>query len=91
MAARLWTERRKFNFDFNRIRSGLRRTGWGHPRSRKSFGALGNGVISVPSSDDWPSSLQFAPTVIITFNAFVPNEAAVEETFVNKSPKATLK
>lgn len=72
---------------------GLRRTGWGVIRvDGNHLEHLGNGVISVPSSDDLAMRLANLHRQLSSLLAsFVPNEAAVEEIFVNKNPKATLK
>ena len=71
----------------------MRRTGWGVIRvNGNHLEHLGNGVISVPSSDDLAVRLANLHRQLSSLLAsFVPNEAAVEETFVNKNPKATLR
>ena len=72
---------------------GLRRTGWGVIQvDGNHLAHLGNGVISVPSSDDLATRLSNLHRQLLSIlTAFAPNEAAVEETFVNKNPKSTLK
>lgn len=72
---------------------GLQRTGWGMitvdgPR----LSHLGHGVVTSDSGDDLPTRLTslFQGLQGIISN-WAPDEAAVEETFVNKNPVSTLK
>ena len=72
---------------------GLRNTGWGvieSEGSRLSYIADG----AVHSDADAPLAkrlLQIHQQLISVLNEFNPDEAAVEETFVNKDARATLK
>ena len=72
---------------------GLRNTGWGvieTEGSRLSYIADG----AVHSDADAPLAirlLQIHQQLISVLNEFLPNEAAIEETFVNKDARATLK
>ena len=75
------------------IDPGLRRTGWGVIESdgvRLAY--VASGLITSPSDDDLAYRLreifQSLSNVIASFR---PSEAAVEETFVNKDARATLK
>jgi crossover junction endodeoxyribonuclease RuvC len=72
---------------------GLRFTGWGVLEAHNNtIKGIAWGVVSPPSSDDLSvrlANLMKGLTEII--NNFQPEEAAVEETFVNKNPTSTLK
>ena len=75
------------------IDPGLRNTGWGvieHDASRLSYVADG----SVHSDADAPLPerlLQIHTQLLAVLRDFAPDEAAIEETFVNKDARATLK
>jgi crossover junction endodeoxyribonuclease RuvC len=72
---------------------GLRRTGWGVidvEGSRLSFVAAG--TVRVPATGDLATRLCALHRDLGTIlEAHRPDEAAVEETFVNKDPRSTLK
>ena len=75
------------------IDPGLRNTGWGvieQEASRLSYVADG----SVHSDGDAPLPerlLQIHTQLLAVLRDFAPHEAAIEETFVNKDARATLK
>ena len=72
---------------------GLRHTGWGvidKQGSHLSFVAAG--VISVPTDGPLSERLSRLHTLLsAVIDQYQPNEAAVEETFVNMNPASTLK
>ena len=72
---------------------GLRRTGWGVVDSdgvRLSY--VASGCIAVPADDDLAYRLRaLFEGVTSVIASFKPQEAAVEETFVNENPRSTLK
>ncbi len=72
---------------------GLRRTGWGVLDSdgvRLIY--VASGVIVPPADDDLAYRLRFLfEGVSGILASFKPQEAAVEETFVNDNPRSTLK
>ena len=72
---------------------GLQRTGWGVVKScGNSISYLGHGVIETNSKDFLSERLNSLHQGIIqVLQQFRPNEAAVEETFVNSNPTSTLK
>jgi crossover junction endodeoxyribonuclease RuvC len=75
------------------IDPGLRHTGWGiieAEGSRLSYVADG-AVHSVTEDDLATRLLQIHQQVLGVLNEFKPDEAAIEETFVNKDARATLK
>jgi crossover junction endodeoxyribonuclease RuvC len=72
---------------------GLRHTGWGiieAEGTRLSYVADG-AVHSVNEDDLATRLLQIHQQVLAVFDEFKPDEAAIEETFVNKDARATLK
>jgi crossover junction endodeoxyribonuclease RuvC len=75
------------------IDPGLRRTGWGILESdgvRLSY--VASGLITSDSEDDLAYRLrEIYQGLIEVIASFKPLEAAVEETFVNKDARATLK
>ena len=75
------------------IDPGLRHTGWGvivSAGSRLSYEA--SGVISPPASAPLAERLAVLHDALVDLlRAHAPDEAAVEETFVNKDPVSTLK
>jgi crossover junction endodeoxyribonuclease RuvC len=75
------------------IDPGLRRTGWGVLESdgvRLSY--VASGLITSDSEDDLAYRLrEIYQGLIEVIASFKPLEAAVEETFVNKDARATLK
>ena len=72
---------------------GLRRTGWGVIDSdgvRLIY--VASGVIVPPADDELAYRLRFIfEGVSGILSSFKPQEAAVEETFVNENPRSTLK
>jgi crossover junction endodeoxyribonuclease RuvC len=75
------------------IDPGLRHTGWGIIEvdgTRLSYVADG-AVHSVTEDDLATRLLQIHQQVLAVLNEFKPDEAAIEETFVNKDARATLK
>jgi crossover junction endodeoxyribonuclease RuvC len=75
------------------IDPGLRHTGWGiieAEGNRLSYVADG-AVHSVNEDDLATRLLQIHQQVLAILNEFKPDEAAIEETFVNKDARATLK
>ena len=75
------------------IDPGLRHTGWGiieADGSRLSYIADG-AVHSVNEDDLAVRLLQIHQQILAVLDEFKPDEAAIEETFVNKDARATLK
>ena len=75
------------------IDPGLRKTGWGvieHEGSRLSFIACGS-VEPDKTLDLGPRLALLHQGLTAIFTSFDPDEAAVEETFVNVDARATLK
>ena len=75
------------------IDPGLRRTGWGvieAQGTRLSFVAAGT-VASTASDELCARLLALHEGLCAVFDAHVPQEAAIEEVFVNKDARATLK
>ncbi len=75
------------------IDPGLRHTGWGiieADGSRLSYVADG-AVHSVNEDDLAVRLLQIHQQILSVLDEFKPDEAAIEETFVNKDARATLK
>jgi crossover junction endodeoxyribonuclease RuvC len=75
------------------IDPGLRHTGWGiieADGSRLSYVADG-AVHSVNDDDLATRLLQIHQQILAVLDEFKPDEAAIEETFVNKDARATLK
>ncbi|WP_169570060.1 crossover junction endodeoxyribonuclease RuvC [Sneathiella limimaris] len=72
---------------------GLRFTGWGIIEAKgNSLRHLGNGAIASDASDDLSARLvQLYEGLEKVIADWQPDEAAVEETFVNKNPVSTLK
>jgi crossover junction endodeoxyribonuclease RuvC len=75
------------------IDPGLRRTGWGIIRAEGSrLSHVADGTLT---SDDKATLaerlVQLHDQLVAVFEAYGPGEAAVEETFVNKDARATLK
>ena len=71
---------------------GLRRTGWGlvvTEGSRLSHIANGS-VSSDPSLDLGPRLVQLFERLSAVVDGLDPDQAAVEETFVNRNPRSTL-
>ncbi len=75
------------------IDPGLRRTGWGIIISEGSnLKFVGCGVVTSQASDELAARLCEIHTGLIeVIRQFEPDEAAVEQTFVNRSGSATLK
>ena len=71
---------------------GLRSTGWGVIDARgNDLHHIANGAISSDSSAPLAERLRQIHTgVLDVLTEFLPDEAAVEETFVNKNPSSTL-
>ncbi|MEO6608119.1 MAG: crossover junction endodeoxyribonuclease RuvC [Aestuariivirga sp.] len=75
------------------IDPGLRHTGWGiieADGTRLSYVADG-AVHSVNEDDLATRLLQIHEQILAVLDEFKPDEAAIEETFVNKDARATLK
>jgi crossover junction endodeoxyribonuclease RuvC len=75
------------------IDPGLRHTGWGiieAEGTRLSYVADG-AVHSVNDDDLATRLLQIHQQILVVLDEFKPDEAAIEETFVNKDARATLK
>lgn len=75
------------------IDPGLRHTGWGiieAEGTRLSYVADG-AVHSVNEDDLATRLLQIHQQILVVLDEFKPDEAAIEETFVNKDARATLK
>ena len=75
------------------IDPGLRHTGWGiieADGTRLSYVADGT-VHSVNEDDLATRLLQIHQQILAVLDEFKPDEAAIEETFVNKDARATLK
>lgn len=72
---------------------GLQRTGWGIiTSSGNKLSYLAHGVIQTPSKLDLASRLSFLFEQLSTIlETHAPDEAAVEETFVNMNAVSTLK
>ena len=72
---------------------GLRHTGWGiieAEGTRLSY--IADGAAHSVNEDDLATRLlQIHQQVLAVLDEFKPNEAAIEETFVNKDARATLK
>jgi crossover junction endodeoxyribonuclease RuvC len=72
---------------------GLRHTGWGIidvDGSRLTY--VADGAVHSVSDDDLATRLlQIHQQVLTVLDEFRPDEAAIEETFVNKDARATLK
>lgn len=75
------------------IDPGLRRTGWGVVESDGvRLGYVASGLITSDAGDDLAFRLRVLFEGLTTvIGSFKPREAAVEETFVNDNPRATLK
>jgi len=75
------------------IDPGLRRTGWGVVEARgNALAFVASGSVAVPVEDELASRLAAlfdGLTAVVTRQA--PDEAAVEQTFVNRDGAATLK
>lgn len=72
---------------------GLRFMGWGMVESDGNrLRHLGDGVIATDSKDDVPTRLTVLYKALVELcRAWLPDEAAVEETYVNRNGSATLK
>jgi len=75
------------------IDPGLRRTGWGVVESDGvRLGYVASGLITSEADDDLAFRLcELFKGLSSVLAAFCPDEAAVEETFVNENARATLK
>ncbi len=75
------------------IDPGLRRTGWGMIEiAGNRLGFLGCGSVTTNDRDDLATRLlAIHDGLMRILDEFRPDEAAVEATFVNKNPAATLK
>jgi crossover junction endodeoxyribonuclease RuvC len=75
------------------IDPGLRFTGWGVVESDGNrLRHVADGVISTDAIADVPLRLKFLDDALAVLLArFAPDEAAVEETYVNRNATATLK
>jgi len=72
---------------------GLRFTGWGIVESDGNrLRHIADGVISTESTDSVPLRLKALDDALAELlNRYLPDEAAVEETYVNRNATATLK
>jgi crossover junction endodeoxyribonuclease RuvC len=72
---------------------GLRQTGWGVIESEGNrLIHIANGAVSTNSKAELANRLvELHDGLLEVIQRFSPMEAAVEETFVNKNPKSTLK
>ncbi len=72
---------------------GLRNTGWGIIEvDGNRLRHVGNGAVATKSSADTASRLaQLFDGICRVIDEFRPDEAAVEETFVNRNPQSALK
>jgi crossover junction endodeoxyribonuclease RuvC len=72
---------------------GLRITGWGIIDSEgSSLSHIGHGIVTSKDGEDLPSRLVSLYTQLTDIiQQYTPDEAAVEETFVNKNPLSALK
>jgi crossover junction endodeoxyribonuclease RuvC len=75
------------------IDPGLRRTGWGLIECRgNSISFVASGTVKAPLDGEMAHRLVALHRGLTTvLEGFVPDEAAVEQTFVNKDASATLK
>ncbi|MCC6717503.1 MAG: crossover junction endodeoxyribonuclease RuvC [Acetobacteraceae bacterium] len=75
------------------IDPGLRFTGWGMLEvDGNRLRHLGDGVIATDSADSVPDRLKMLHDALgAVMDAWQPDEAAVEETYVNRNGSATLK
>ncbi len=75
------------------IDPGLRFTGWGVIESHGNrLRHIADGVIATDNADAVPARLKFLHEALTAlFLLHVPDEAAVEETYVNRNGTATLK
>ncbi len=75
------------------IDPGLRRSGWGViDVSGNRLRHVANGVVTSRSDDEFAQRLrQLFEGIAAVLAEFEPDEAAVEETFVNRNPVSTLK
>ena len=72
---------------------GLRNTGWGVIESDGyRLSHIANGVVSVSAGPSLAERLaELHDGLVAVISRYQPAEAAVEETFVNRNPKSTLK
>lgn len=72
---------------------GLRKTGWGIVEAMDGrLRHVANGTIASDGEFDTPARLvQLYDGILAVIERYAPQEAAVEETFVNKNPSSTLK
>lgn len=75
------------------IDPGLRFTGWGViDVSGNRLRHVADGVIATDSSENVPNRLKaLHDALVMVFEQYRPDEAAVEETYVNRNGQATLK
>ena len=75
------------------IDPGLRRTGWGVVESDGvRLGYVASGVISAPADAELAYRLrELFEGIASVIASFKPQEAAIEETFVNENARSTLK
>ncbi len=75
------------------IDPGLRKMGWGIiEKEGSSLRFIAAGTIKPPTAHTLPDRLLFLHDALTTILAdYRPHQAAVEETFVNKDPRATMK
>ena len=75
------------------IDPGLRRTGWGVIEiAGNRLRHVGHGVVDTDARESVPERLRALHDGLVEIVArFAPDEAAVEESFVNRNPDSTLK
>ena len=75
------------------IDPGLRHTGWGIiDTSGNTLSYVADGAVHSVTEDDLATRLlQIHQQIMAVLTEFLPDEAAIEETFVNKDARATLK
>ena len=74
------------------IDPGLRRTGWASSRRGNSLSFVASGTVRSDEGRRWPrGSARFSTGSMRILAEHAPQEAAVEQTFVNKDAAATLK
>ena len=75
------------------IDPGLRHTGWGVIQAEGTrLSYVADGAVHSVNEDDLATRLlQIHQQILVVLDEFKPDEAAIEETFVNKDARATLK
>ena len=75
------------------IDPGLNHTGWGVIEARgNDLSHVANGTVSTKAGEQLPTRLMIIHNALMEIiHAYQPREAAIEETFVNRDARATLK